>query len=163
MSGLRSCIQPGLRKPLSLLFRDRAALNLVFNKPALRRDLKSIEVDWQAIACVRTYPNDARISLQRIKFFARVAPIGSFTDIEVVARLAARPVQQEGTRDIDHVRRMRAFIEKRRTASRAKAAGRTRSPIDVAGDTLCSLDQAIILAPASDIRRIGCPVSAPGG
>src|SRR5450432_1093228 len=79
----------------------------------------------------------------------------------MIERLAAGAAGEQRARDVDHMRRARAFVNQWRTASPAKAARGFRGLVLEARDLGFALGDPKAFAPASDIGRIRRTVRAP--
>src|SRR5205807_861472 len=106
-------------------------------------------------------PDHARKTLQRHQRLAGIGPFLQFLDRDVIKRLPPGTSRKQRARDVDHVRRARAFVSQRRTAMLAKAPRGLRRLVLVARDGGTTLGDAEALAPASDIGGIGGAMGAP--
>src|SRR5262245_39509301 len=71
---------------------------------------------------LRPRPHHARKALERDQALAEIRPLLQLLDRDVIKRLAARAIGEERARNIDHCRRMRAFVSHWRAAALAKAS-----------------------------------------
>src|SRR5579871_1163594 len=86
----------------------------------LARELERI-LPCSAALLLRTLPDHARISLERHQRLAGIGPFLQLLDGDVIERLAAGTACKQCARDVDHMRRGRAFVEQRRPAMGAEA------------------------------------------
>src|ERR1700692_604366 len=114
-----------------------------------------------AFLLFRALPDHAGKALQRHQRLAGIGPFLQLLDRDVIERLPAGAPHKQRARDVDHMRRPRAFVNERRPAARAEAARGFCCAFLVAGDVGLALGDAQTLAPASDIRRIGRAMRAP--
>src|SRR5215472_5048433 len=110
---------------------------------------------------LRALPDHAGKALQRHQRLAGIGPFLQFLDGDVIERLASGAAREQRARDVDHMRRARAFVKQRRAACGAEAARSLRRKILVAPDQGLALDDAKALAPAADIGGVGRAMRAP--
>src|SRR5215218_8448391 len=99
------------------------------------------------------FPHNARIAFQGNQRFAEIGPVLELVDGDVIARLPARATPKERARDVDHMRRTSLFVDQRRSASGAKASGRSGGFVLKARDFGLALGHAKAAAPTADIGR----------
>src|SRR5689334_4819894 len=102
----------------------------------------------------RAVPDHTGIALQRHQRLAGVGPFLQFLDRDVIERLPSRAARKQRARDIDHVRRARAFVGNGRAAVRTEATYGLGRLVLVARETGLALGDTKTFAPASDIGRI---------
>src|SRR5690348_15382948 len=72
----------------------------------------------------------------------------------MIERLAAGAALKKSTRNVHHVWRACAFIEKRRAAASAEAARRSCGLVLIAHDLACALCYSKPLAPTADVSGV---------
>src|SRR5882757_8274472 len=69
-----------------------------------------------------TLPHHAGIAFQGNQRLAEIRPVLQLGDGDVVARLTSGAAAEQRTRYVDHLRRVRPFVNERRSASAAEAS-----------------------------------------
>src|SRR3981081_3103613 len=125
----------------------------------MRRSEQPVVVD--ALVLFRALPHHAGKTLQRRQRLAGIGPLLQLFDGNMVERLPPGAAMEKRARDVDHMRRTRALIEQRRTASRAKASRGFCSLVFEAGNPGHSLDDAKTLAPTADVSGLSGTMPPP--
>src|SRR5271166_3083546 len=112
-------------------------------------------VPGPALLLFRALPDHAGKTLQRHQRLAGIGPLLQLLDRDVIKRLPAGAPGKQRARDVDHMRRARAFVSERRAAMLAKTARGLRRLVLVAGDGGVTARDAKALAPAPDIGGVG--------
>src|SRR6516165_7212940 len=127
--------------------------------PALRSNILAAQfegvITGRTPLLLRALPHHARKTLERHQRLTGVGPFLQFLDRDVIERLPAGSTAKQRARDVDHVRRARAFVNHRRAAGRAKAARGPARLVLIADNRGLALGDAKALAPAPDIGRVG--------
>src|ERR1700690_121181 len=95
-----------------------------------------------AILLLRALPDHPGKTPQRPRGPAGLGPFLQLLDGDMIERLPAGAAGKKRARDVDHVRRARAFVRQRRAAACAEAARGFRGLILVARDPRLALGDA---------------------
>src|SRR4029453_3781344 len=108
-----------------------------------------------------TLPHHAGEALQRNERLAEIRPVLHLGDGNLIARLPSCAAAEERARYVDHLRRVRPFVDERRSASGAEAPCPPGRLFLKACDLGFALGHPEAAAPAADVGRIGRTMRPP--
>src|SRR6266508_5446194 len=108
-----------------------------------------------------TLPHHAGIALQWNERLAEIRPVLQLGDGNVITRLPPRAAAEQRARYVDHLRSVRPFVDKRRSASGAEAPCPAGRLFLKARDLRFALGHPEAAAPAADVGRVSGAMRPP--